>query len=409
MSHSSGSHDHWCDPPVDKSPSSTRVVFQNCGGLPLAKQRHQNDRLVRFSQDFRIDVMGLAEVNINWSRLPIDSRLHGRFRGAWERVHILNSNLHGDSEPFQRGGTALFSFNQLVSRIRQSGTDLRRLGRWCWVRYEGTNGLGLRVITGYRPCRNTTGPMSVYNQQRRALFQEVDAPEPLATYDADLLALIDAWLLSSDHVILMLDANCTITANDKFIRQLQRRLTEAITQRHGRLAPQTYHRGSTPIDGIWVSPSLLGFPCGYLAFGDGLDSDHRALWLDLPTTLLFGTEALPSSRMIGRKLTLNDPRIVQRYVESCEEQMEAKQLLQQAENLLHGIQGSLSPGQICQWERLDKQWIQIAKEAEQKCRKFKCGAVPWSPEIGSSIRRILYWRLSLKKAQDQDIHAKTVS
>jgi len=57
---------------------------------------------------------------------------------------------------------------------------------------------------------------------------------------------------------------------------------EAITSLHVGGAPQTFQRGSHPIDGIFVAPQLLELAAGgYLNFGDAILSDHWAVWLDL--------------------------------------------------------------------------------------------------------------------------------
>jgi len=46
---------------------------------------------------------------------------------------------------------------------------------------------------------------------------------------------------------------------------------------------------SFPIDGIFVSPILLdGARGGYLAFNEGLGSNHHSLWMDIPTSTLWG-------------------------------------------------------------------------------------------------------------------------
>jgi hypothetical protein len=72
-------------------------------------------------------------------------------------------------------------------------------------------------------------------------------------------------------------------------------LTEICTYRHGANGPPTLSWGQKAIDGIWVSPALLSCQCGYLGFGEGTRSDHRALWIDLPMSLFGGCD-LKTSR-----------------------------------------------------------------------------------------------------------------
>ena len=43
-------------------------------------------------------------------------------------------------------------------------------------------------------------------------------------------------------------------------------MVKVITQQHGQEGPPTYERGSIPIDGIYVSQTLMGAKCGYESF-----------------------------------------------------------------------------------------------------------------------------------------------
>jgi len=64
-------------------------------------------------------------------------------------------------------------------------------------------------------------------------------------------------------------------------------LTEAITAITDQPPTATHNRGTNPIDGIYVSMDLLSsITGGYLAFETVIPSDHRALWIDVPSILL---------------------------------------------------------------------------------------------------------------------------
>jgi len=68
-------------------------------------------------------------------------------------------------------------------------------------------------------------------------------------------------------------------------------LIKASTNLHFTQPPATHNHGSAPIDGIFILLTLLGHcKAGYLAFGDGFPSDHRALWLDIPTQCICPVE-----------------------------------------------------------------------------------------------------------------------
>jgi len=64
---------------------------------------------------------------------------------------------------------------------------------------------------------------------------------------------------------------------------------------------------SKPIDGIFVSHKLLPMIMGgYLAFGAGIPSDHRLLWIDIPATGLGLDPAKNQTKFAARCLQCHD-------------------------------------------------------------------------------------------------------
>jgi hypothetical protein len=79
-------------------------------------------------------------------------------------------------------------------------------------------------------------------------------------------------------------------------------LHEIFLSTHDGRPPPTYNRGRDAIDAIYVTTSLRGSRCGYLAFGDAVPSDHRALWIDVPYTVAFGHVLPPVVSARARRL-----------------------------------------------------------------------------------------------------------
>ena len=77
-------------------------------------------------------------------------------------------------------------------------------------------------------------------------------------------------------------------------------------------APATYSRGSYPIDTILVTRGIEIINAGYLPFGTGV-GDHRPLYIDILTTSVLGTRVPPVISAGGRRLKLQDPRVVKKY------------------------------------------------------------------------------------------------
>jgi len=52
-------------------------------------------------------------------------------------------------------------------------------------------------------------------------------------------------------------------------------LVEAVATQYGPNTPNTHNHGSKPIDRIFLAPNLTqNITSGYLAFGEGIPSDH---------------------------------------------------------------------------------------------------------------------------------------
>jgi len=85
------------------------------------------------------------------------------------------------------------------------------------------------------------------------------------------------WQVEGDSIILVADMNDDI--RDPEIHTLLQSvfLIEVSTNLHATQPPATHNWGSAPIDGIFIPLTLLEHcHAGYLAFGDGVPSNHQA-------------------------------------------------------------------------------------------------------------------------------------
>jgi len=176
--------------------------------------------------------------------------------------------------------------------------------------------------------------MTTYQQQIRWFSKQGKDVCPRDQILVDLIAQVNQWLSEGDTVIILADINedvRTDTIRDPF-RQMG--LVEAVTEQHGPEGPNTHNRGTTPIDGIFIPPLLLPqVTTGYFTFGEGIPSDHRALWIDKPLAAL-GWFTVPSSIPLqARQLKCNDPRIIKKYNDVLQLQLKAHQLPQCMERL----------------------------------------------------------------------------
>jgi len=52
----------------------------------------------------------------------------------------------------------------------------------------------------------------------------------------------------------------------------------------------------------------------------------------------------------------------------------------------------LTSHQLEQYNAIDRQYVEVWAAAEQQCRKFHAGKVPWTPTLTQAIHRVLYWK-----------------
>eukprot|EP00978_Attheya_sp_CCMP212_P044879 scaffold325734_cov35-Attheya_sp.AAC.1 len=123
-----------------------------------------------------------------------------------------------------------------------------------------------------------------------------------------------------DQIIFMGDLNDNVRSSKivKFFEDLSMR--EIITGKHNsQQAPNTYDRGSKPIDGIWATFHLEPHRCGYTAFNHGCGGDHQISWAEFGYENAYGHDMPVIERPIARRLRLHDPRIVDKFNELREE------------------------------------------------------------------------------------------
>jgi hypothetical protein len=281
--------------------------------------------------------------------------------------------------------------------------DQSGMGRWSSLQLSGKNQTSICLITAYRCVKNIHGPLSTWNQQRFILDSSDRSDDPIDAFDTELIDSIKKWLSLGDQVILGIDVNEDVR-NGSFARRLRAEcgMQEIMVKNYGTNLPNTYTRGSTPIDGLFVSHSLLNCLSGYT----DIICDHRMLWIDVPMDLAFGyipsLTALPSPQ----RLILQDPRVVKRYNQLLREGLQQHDVLNRLRALEQGITERITPSQIREYNLLDALRIQATIIAQKRCRKLRMGAVPFSPQLCLAGKKIRAWKLLIKKKSGGSVHSK---
>ena len=138
---------------------------------------------------------------------------------------------------------------------------------------------------------------------------------------------IGEWVEAGHELIISGDLNKELGSDMNGFAQISssHNLVEIIQHRHGiEGEPLTYARGQHRLDYLFITPGLETSVkrCGILPYSDILDSDHRSVYADFDTTLLFGGDLAVLSPNPVRILHSRDSKGSTQYVEAVDHYMQ---------------------------------------------------------------------------------------
>ena len=157
---------------------------------------------------YRPSVTLLQELGLPWPFVPKHMQLLAMAKKHLAPIdcklvtaHNENSGVRSRS---QWGGTAVLSYGKVCQYAKGTGQDKTGLGRWCWARFQGRNGISLRTVSVYCPCEPETsgdgtmadGAGRVYNQHLKYLNDNDDDRDPRTAFLEDLDKAMAKWLES---------------------------------------------------------------------------------------------------------------------------------------------------------------------------------------------------------------------
>jgi hypothetical protein len=161
-------------------------------------------------------------------------------------------------------------------------------------------------------------------------------------------------------------------------------MKEVIKDYTGEELGPTYFRGSTPIDGVWVTPDVQITNACVMPAGYGI-GDHRLFVVDIVSSSLIGETPIHIQRPGAQRLNTCLPNIAKRYASIYEEKVIRHRLIERlAEANKEGIGDEEATQMI---KKIDEESGQYMKHAEKKCRKLKSGRMPFSLESIIWIKR----------------------
>ena len=110
------------------------------------------------------------EANLQWDKVNTYDNWYERSHETLGRQNYkwaYNRHDHHNPHTKQIGGTGIVARLAAHPRVVDKGEDTHRLGRWTWMKIEGRHQHFTKVLTAYRPHKNTSSLGTVYNQQLR--------------------------------------------------------------------------------------------------------------------------------------------------------------------------------------------------------------------------------------------------
>jgi hypothetical protein len=237
-------------------------------------------------------------------------------------------------------------------------------------------------------CASSARP--VYAQQwasLRALDRQID---PHKAFIADLKAHVQTLHRNRELIILGGDFNEILGANDTGLISVLRagNLIDVIHTRHPTdINVPTYKRGNHRIDYLFISREAneAVLACGAEPFGARIQSDHRGLFLDLDTHVLFGWLLSPMAPHALRGLQSRNLQDVDNYIDYLDAHLTKHRIYEKVEDLI--AHQTLRPTKANTLDRLITEGMLAAENRVKKKRRL-----PWSPKLIQAVERVTLWK-----------------
>ena len=197
---------YYGDACVPKQSNSVRVMFQNINGFGYTHNSVKSQSIRKLMVNKEVDIMALAEMNINWSKLRRNNTLPQVCK-KWFKTSkatvAYNQHERRMSTKSQPGGTTIISVGDMALRHHKHKYDVKKLGRWSLQSFQGKNGLTTRIVSVYVPILMTEyGERKVSTQQQRVLLQLGIKTHYIKVFFQDLWDQIDKWINNGNHLII---------------------------------------------------------------------------------------------------------------------------------------------------------------------------------------------------------------
>jgi hypothetical protein len=369
-----------------KEAGTFRIWGSNFNGLNIDDSGGDFMELCEEATTMQVDIIAGTEHNLDARKYYVRKIC---YETCMKNRQVGHYKLQMSSTPieaatlYKPGGTLLLARGNSVARIIEGGDD--DMGRWSYIRMAARGNRVVSIVTAYQPCdvRGTPkGKFTVHAQQTSILrekYMNDPGPNPRKYFRKDLMSFLKSLKAKGDDLILMGDFNEAL-GNDpagmsKICRELV--LSDVMKMRHDTsLKPATYARGSKRLDYILMSErcAIAVRKCGYEPFNHRLYSDHRGMFVDMDTEMLFGNLDNDLASMQYRDFKATDPKAVTEYLQGIGTYLKDHNF---AERLKVLSESNDKNDPLA--EGMDKDLKRACLYAAKQCRKKR--QTPWSPKV----------------------------
>jgi hypothetical protein len=408
------------DSHLQKDPGHDRWYLQNVHGVKPELQWIDWKQKMQALKDAQVDGFSFAETNLRWT--PEQTQTARSLGRKWFRQFRLATSSSNDPttrKAYQPGGTCTGVMNNLAGRITTQGSDPSGLGRWTYMCLEGktidtensnnTEHRQIYTITGYCPPQqdsSTPGDDTAFMQQKRLLtMQGVTNPRPRMQWFEDLTKQITEWQSTEADVLLCMDANADVMDKDFQKLLADTGLVDLMAHQLGNQLPETYNRGSTTLDHCFGSPRIAKSVerAGYLAYNDGIQTDHRGMFLDFNRKTLFGAQQSIVEKP-ARTLSTKNKIGAKQYRQHASIKILSNNILKRALAIEEEAKTGFTNELQTELEKVDADLNNILLEAEGQIGTHSY--IPWSPELHQAYEIWKYWCIRLSNLKTNRIPGK---
>jgi hypothetical protein len=394
-----------------KPPDTMRLILQNPYGLDANHNFRKLDYIARNMTAYHADITCLPETNVPWYKPSVLKPCHAILRKHFKHHRLVTSSSPAAAtNHFLPGGTACIVANEWTGRLATVGSDPRGLGRWSFIRVKGKNNSRVLIVTIYQVCKtsiNAAGDSTAFSQQWHLLKADGDEnPNPRSAFSSDLSLFLAAY--PNDAIILAGDINSWLRnpADDLNFSNLVTRynLKDALIRKHGPDSEIPTRKSGCRIDYIFVSEVILDHvtSCGALHFDRIVDSDHRALFIDINIDPLLGGTPPTLASPALRGIVSTEPKSCKVYLSALVKHLTEHHVHERVTQLeawtaTHG----LTPLLQAKWEGIDRDVTAGCLFAERIARQRD--QPPWSLALHTAHLSVVYLKIcisALRKNKD---------